>query len=761
MKSNALKVINKPISTFKGQNTLHPIAKNLGYPTNEAFYNHYPTQDSYQKAMLKYGGKLPKYTEGGDQSDSYDNTQNVTSDIAGGLNTAEAGVASVAGVAIPGLGPIIQGAMAIQKGEASVIGNTASNSINKNLSRKYAGYGDTLKPAIDNYSNTLNKDFQQDSSLGIIGDGLLIGQYINAKKEFNKQKGIAMEVNSENAVSNATPQFQGQGLAGYKLGGKIIQYIDPNLNYKNGGKIHINPANKGKFNALKARTGKSTEELTHSSNPLTRKRAIFAQNASKWKHADGGSLDLDKYTGPTHEQGGIPVNGSGMPVSRNQASSEVEGGESKYGDYIFSNTLGIDKSGSPTHQASKVSSTFSDLAKKIDKKYGSKEDAISQKTKEFEFSRLQSMNDTAKANKEAAQVNRVIKKYGGLLDKYMFGGNLEKYPDGGDIFTGGGTDGLDYLNNPDNIGVPINTPSTPNIPDGVDLGQGYGVTSANAGYRENSDIQPLNSQVYGVTVPETTNPVLNPLPTNTQGTPGSGAGTGFKPSASDISNYIGPTVQAIQSLSRDKNYLQSNKNNSRVNTLLSTIPTKYDISADLYENQRSTSALQKANSLQNPSVAASANSQLLSNKLYGDNKLFQEQNNYETNATTNKLEKQAAYLDKQGTETESYNHQYNVENNQDAAARRTMFNSALSNVNTINNQKTYNNETENLINNLYKNYQLDPNNRLSFKFVQGANSQGIQFPPGNYSSAKQGTVLTDVNGKRWIFDGTGNFKPTN
>lgn len=27
---------------------------------------------------------------------------------------------------------------------------------------------------------------------------------------------------------------------------------------------------------------KSTEELTHSKNPLTRKRAIFAQNAAKW-----------------------------------------------------------------------------------------------------------------------------------------------------------------------------------------------------------------------------------------------------------------------------------------------------------------------------------------------------------------------------------------------------------------------------------------------------------------------------------------------
>jgi hypothetical protein len=46
--------------------------------------------------------------------------------------------------------------------------------------------------------------------------------------------------------------------------------------------IEIDPKNKGKFTATKKATGKSTEELTHSKNPLTRKRAIFAQNAKKW-----------------------------------------------------------------------------------------------------------------------------------------------------------------------------------------------------------------------------------------------------------------------------------------------------------------------------------------------------------------------------------------------------------------------------------------------------------------------------------------------
>ena len=57
-----------------------------------------------------------------------------------------------------------------------------------------------------------------------------------------------------------------------------------------GSGIHIKKENRGKFTETKKRTGKTTEELTHSKNPLTRKRAIFAQNAKKWKHKDGGEV---------------------------------------------------------------------------------------------------------------------------------------------------------------------------------------------------------------------------------------------------------------------------------------------------------------------------------------------------------------------------------------------------------------------------------------------------------------------------------------
>jgi len=70
-------------------------------------------------------------------------------------------------------------------------------------------------------------------------------------------------------------------------------------------KIEIDPKNKGKFTATKKATGKSTEELTHSKNPLTRKRANFAKMAKRgWKplkesdYMDDGDLESQYRKNP-------------------------------------------------------------------------------------------------------------------------------------------------------------------------------------------------------------------------------------------------------------------------------------------------------------------------------------------------------------------------------------------------------------------------------------------------------------------------------
>ena len=116
-----------------------------------------------------------------------------------------------------------------------------------------------------------------------------------------------------------------------------------------GSGIHIKKENRGKFTETKKRTGKTTEELTHSKNPLTRKRAIFAQNAKKWKHEDGGEVhkpnghrsildngwfktkDLKKNHPLTSQQGGSFTTGALADAIYDNGS------EQKYGNGNYNN----------------------------------------------------------------------------------------------------------------------------------------------------------------------------------------------------------------------------------------------------------------------------------------------------------------------------------------------------------------------------------------------------------------------------------------
>lgn len=74
-------------------------------------------------------------------------------------------------------------------------------------------------------------------------------------------------------------------------GGKPFTWVDNQtvllgLNYKSGGRIHIKPENRGKFTEYCG--GKVTDECIQrakrSGNKKLIKRAVFAENARKWKH---------------------------------------------------------------------------------------------------------------------------------------------------------------------------------------------------------------------------------------------------------------------------------------------------------------------------------------------------------------------------------------------------------------------------------------------------------------------------------------------
>lgn len=194
--------------------------------------------------------------------------------------------------------------------------------------------------------------------------------------------------------------------------------------FSKGGGIHIKPENKGKFNALKKRTGKTTEELTHSKNPLTRKRAIFAQNAKKWHHAFGGELGtngadftngiIEINSGGTHEQN--PNEGVIFGVDQEGVPNLVEEGEVIFGDYVFSNRIKVPKTVRKRHRLTD-GVTFADAAKELAKESEERpNDPISQNGLEYLMGDLMTEQEMIKAK--------------GEKNKFSKGGRVNKYPDG-------------------------------------------------------------------------------------------------------------------------------------------------------------------------------------------------------------------------------------------------------------------------------------------------------------------------------------------
>lgn len=218
-------------------------------------------------------------------------------------------------------------------------------------------------------------------------DGWFSSKAKNKAKQLRNKLRIVNDftLNSlQNNADNITNDTMNNLEANYAaLGGFLNQYAD-------GGSIHINPENRGKFNATKKRTGKTTEELTHSKNPLTRKRAIFAQNAAKWHHAFGGELDTnggDFSTGlmfidegGTHESN--PYEGVPMGIAPDGKPNLVEEGEAVYNDYVFSNRLTVPKSVRNKYKLRGTNDlTFADAVKQISKSATERpNDPISQET---------------------------------------------------------------------------------------------------------------------------------------------------------------------------------------------------------------------------------------------------------------------------------------------------------------------------------------------------------------------------------------------
>lgn len=342
----------------------------------------------------------------------------------GGIGNA---VGDIAG-AIPGLGPLAGGAIKLASGLVGGITNKMFGSkMNQENIAKVEGQINQLNSfqsdasdfdsLVGNWNNAPTMAGFSNSYIG--KDGWFSNKAKNKANALRGQMQSALAFRDASLVNNAENIINEQAnnlLTNYAAYGGHL--------FSKGGGIHIKKKNRGKFNALKKRTGKTTEELTHSKNPLTRKRAIFAQNARKWHHAFGGELGtngadftngiIEINSGGTHEQN--PNEGIIFGIDQEGIPNLVEEGEVIFGDYVFSNRIKVPKTVRERHRLTD-GVTFADAAKELAKESEERpNDPISQNGLEYLMGDLMTEQEMIKAK--------------GEKNKFSRGGRVNKYPDG-------------------------------------------------------------------------------------------------------------------------------------------------------------------------------------------------------------------------------------------------------------------------------------------------------------------------------------------
>lgn len=231
----------------------------------------------------------------------------VVGNIGGGLISG--GKSSGVGNAIGNIGGTIGGAIgavnpvagAIVGAASGVLGGITNTMFGSKLNEERIAQAENEINAVKSFNaDASNFDdlSQQIASQPVIAgfsqsdigsDGWFSNKAKNKYKDLLAQKQFA-EAWQRNSILNNAENLQENQL------GNLLQ------NYAAyGGGIHIKPENRGKFTALKERTGKSATWFKEHGTPAQKKMAIFALNSRKWEHKDGGLLnDYSNYINDTY-----------------------------------------------------------------------------------------------------------------------------------------------------------------------------------------------------------------------------------------------------------------------------------------------------------------------------------------------------------------------------------------------------------------------------------------------------------------------------
>lgn len=218
-------------------------------------------------------------------------------------------------------------------------------------------------------------------------------------------------------------------------------------------KIRIKKSKRGTFTAAAKKHGKSVQAfasqvLANKENysPAMVKKANFARNASKWKHAFGGNLITNGAewdngltiigNGGTHEEN--PMEGVQMGMDAQGVPNLVEEGEVIFNDYVFSDRMNVPNSMRSSLGLSKGKNlTFAKAARKLSKEAEERpNDPISRRGLLDSMSKLQ----------QAQESLRQQDQEGNSSVQYAHGGKM------GILFAGEEGDGVpQYLRRPDSL----------------------------------------------------------------------------------------------------------------------------------------------------------------------------------------------------------------------------------------------------------------------------------------------------------------------
>ena len=226
------------------------------------------------------------------------------------------------------------------------------------------------------------------------------------------------------------------GINAMKAMGQNRQYSLPNLGlntFAEGGKIYIKPSKRGTFTAAAKKHGKGVQEfarqvLVNKENysPAMIKKANFARNSTKFKHAFGGDLITNGgvfsnnvtvvKNGGSHNEN--PYEGVQLGVDPQGIPNLVEENEVIWNDYVFSDRIKVPKIVKEKQKLrGNKNMTFADAANKIQKMTEERlNDPISMETMEINLTRLAQEQEALRQQKNLSQEER----------KYAEGGTKKK-----------------------------------------------------------------------------------------------------------------------------------------------------------------------------------------------------------------------------------------------------------------------------------------------------------------------------------------------